>query len=477
MAASPRSSQFLSRRLFVRMLTYTPAACVLLPSIARAEESPSNTKWMRVRSVVELKGDVRLRDSKAVMRGATKTVPIESTSTLDYEENFRACPESFQGPFAYRHILEAKAENRINQKPVDVALRSDTQGIVSWMDGANFWTNSPDQPITANERDLLKGTIASAFVDEVLPKKAVRVGESWSLSDEVVRRLFQLEQVTEQSIKITLGDADPEKAQLEISGRVTGASAEVPTELQVQGKIQADRKAGYVSWMALNIHEKREIGEAEPGFDVEARVRLLRAPLEKPTASDTLVSAAARMSDVSMAKLLHFESKHNGFAFMAESDWRVLHDSPDQLVMRYVKNNTVIAQCNVRRLTSLEPGLQTTLEAYQQMIGRSLSESLRQILEGHESVTDAGLRMIKITAAGEAETVPVRWISILLSDDQGQRASMTFTFDESMESRFGNAEVQIAGGFRFIGAPSAGSPSNEAASATKVGSAAADTKR
>ena len=46
-----------------------------------------------------------------------------------------------------------------------------------------------------------------------------------------------------------------------------------------------------MTWLAANFHERREIGHAEPGFDVTARLRVAITP---QTAADALSDAALR---------------------------------------------------------------------------------------------------------------------------------------------------------------------------------------
>ncbi len=449
MNLDPKKTFPFSRRVLLGVAGAS-ALIHLLPSTCAAQNEPDNPEasWMRVRSIVELKGEVRLRDEKAVMKGAMKTAPIESMTTLDYEENAISVEEGFRGAFGYRNILEAKFDSRINKQPVTASLRSECKNVLLGFDGMSSWIASADAPLTANERDLVRGTLGSSFFDEMLPKKAIRVGDTWDLASESVRRIFLLDSVLTTSLKLSLVEADQDKAHIDLSGKVEGVASDVSTELQIRGKIQADRKLGLVTWVAMNVEETREIGEAEPGFKVQSRIRILRAPQENPVATESLASASSRVKP-DMTRLLQFSSSHNGFEFLADSDWKVLQDNADQMVLRYVKNNTVIAQCNIKRLASLEAGRQTTLEGFQEIVSRSLSESFKQFIESSEGVTETGLRMLRTLAYGEAQGVPVQWISVLLSDDHGHRATLTFTMDQSMENRFQNADVGLTSGFQL----------------------------
>ena len=79
-----------------------------------------------------------------------------------------------------------------------------------------------------------------------------------------------------------------ERAHLGLKGDVQAGFRDVPTRMQIEGKGLMDRAGGYVSWLAVQVLETRDIGEAEPGFEVTAQIRVLRAPIESMTSGREL---------------------------------------------------------------------------------------------------------------------------------------------------------------------------------------------
>lgn len=416
-----------------------------------SQENPSaSAKWTRVKTVIELKGEVHIPDPKSVVPGAFKTAPVESASTLEYEENYLVSTEPLQGLVSYQNIVEGTVENRINKQAIDLKLRPECSNVVRYLEGERLVTNCVDHSLRLNERDLIEGPMASMFVDQLLPGKSVRLGDAWTPEREVLRQIFQLDSISDTSLKVKLVEATQEKGQLELQGDIHGETHQVKTKLTIQGKAQVDRTLGLITWVALSIDEDREIGKGEPGFKIAARIRMLRSDLEEPTAKESLATLASRAADIDSAKWLEYRLERGGFLFTADENWRVISDSFEQSVMRFVKKDKAIAQCNLKHLPSMEAGHQLTLEAFQMEVRESLGEGFVEFLDSSERKTRSGLRLLQVTSSGSVQGVTVQWINCHFSDDTGKRASISFALDASLQDAFGGAEQPIIDGVELI---------------------------
>ena len=72
-------------------------------------------------------------------------------------------------------------------------------------------------------------------------------------------------------------------------------------------------------------------------------------------------------------------------------------------------------------LVALEPGAQWTLEAFQADVRRTLGEQLSDLIEADERLTASGLRVLRVTARGAVQGVPIQWVVLHFSDDTGRR--------------------------------------------------------
>jgi hypothetical protein len=147
--------------------------------------------------------------------------------------------------------------------------------------------------------------------------------------------------------------------------------------------------------------------------------------------------------------LVELSSREVGFRALMDRRWRMMRDVPGSAMMRMIDNDRSIAQCNVRPLARLPEGKQWTLEAFQQDVARTIGNRLSTLVEADRRVSDAGLRVLRVTAHGEVEGVPIQWVMLHFSDDSGRRLLATFTMDVQSVEKFAGADVQLANSLQF----------------------------
>ena len=446
----------------------------LLPSdlLAATAKTGSEEPWTRVRSIVELSGEVHLKDEMAVMKGATKTATVQSTSTVDYEEQVASTAGKGDGLVSFLRVHEAKIESRINKVAIVDQLRPECRNMARVTYEGEVYTNSIQEPLLPKERDMVDGAISSSFVDELLPLASVQIGQSWEPSKDTLCRVFHLDAVHTSTVRVRLVDADETTGKLEFQGKMEAAVQGVGTSLVVEGKGQVDRKRGLMTWLAVKFDEHREIGESKPGFKITAKVRLLRAPNESPTDPLGLESVPNEYVTSDQIRYLRFQSKLGGFQFLASDRWHVIKDSPNQTVLRLVERNQSMCQANISSLPDFEAGRQMTLEGFQVEVKRALGAQFGESIEGTERLSATGLRLLRCVSIGEVNGVGIYWIHTLLSDDAGRRQTVTFTMDRGLAETFAGNDEQIINSFRFQARPlTSPSPTLPQAGAGQVESA------
>jgi hypothetical protein len=240
-------------------------------------------------------------------------------------------------------------------------------------------------------------------------------------------------------------------ARIEFRGQVDGSVDGVPTVIRTVGKLTFDRILGTCSWLAMGVHETREIGKAEPGFDVSAVIKMLRRPLDKPIALPQKPRPLAISAPIPEDRLyVDLRSDELGFAALMDRRWRMMNDVPGAAMIRMIDRDRSIAQCDLRPLVSLEPGAQWTLEALQEDVRRTLGEQLEQFVEADQRVSDSAIRVLRVTAQGAVEGVPIQWVIMHFSDDSGRRLLATFTMEGEHVDEFAGSDIQLANSLRMI---------------------------
>jgi len=421
----------------------------------------------------ESRGQIERKNGKQLI---ARTAPVRSTSTLDYDEQYIL--EDAQGDSCLQYFHEAKTEVNVDGHVTKTELRESCREIVKHSVASGMVSVAPSQPMFAAERDLVEGSLTTMHLDALLTDQQVSIGDKWNVDSEAAAKLLNLDAIHEGKITVCLVELDKEKAQLTIEGEVSGSVRNVATEMVIDGKGTLDRRGGYVSWLALQTEETREIGEAEPGFKITATIRVLRAPIEVMTHGRTLQEALQDIPSWESAGMLQFQSDHGFYRFLADRRWTTYRDNGEEATLRFIVGNRRVAQCNIANLVDFEPGRQLSMAGFQSDLREVTSRAGHEILEASERLSSTKHRLLRVVVSGSVDGVPVRWIYYHVSNDTGRRLSMTFVFDETSLETFAEQDQQLASTIELLTWPSKLNPAElkEGTSAVDAESAKATGK-
>jgi hypothetical protein len=450
----------ISRRTWIRNIL-SAAAIFQMPrrSLGQEKSTSAMPSAFRVRSIIELNGEVHLKAQNAPSTtkdgkpAIARRAPVESKSTLDYDQQYilGETDESIRG---YLFFHEAHSEITVDRHTTQTVLRDNCKEIVKLSTGRGIHPAALSSPLFAAERELVNGAVDSMYLDQLLTEKEVAIADKWNVDRVSAARLLHLDAILDGDLTVCLIETDDEKAHLEISGKLQATAKDVGTQMEIKGKALMDRKGGYISWLAMQIDETREIGEAEPGFKVVASIRVLRAPIESMSSGRSLAQVWAEAPSPESAEMLQFQSDLGFYRFLADCRWSTYRDNGEEATLRYVVNNRRVAQCNITNLVDSQPGDHLSLEGYQADLERVASRAGREILEATEQLTASKHRMLRITMTGSVDGIPLRWIHYHISNDMGRRLALVFTTDESSLDVFANQDAQIIDSMELLEWPS-----------------------
>ncbi|QDS91183.1 hypothetical protein EC9_54030 [Rosistilla ulvae] len=422
----------------------------------------------RVRMTVGVKGNAKVPKTNLSV-DATRQLPVTADSVIDYEERlFRDSHGLAQA--AQRYYYEATTKGQVQTNDVKSGLRSEARHAVLHVDQTRSVVYASQTQFTVDELELLKVPVNSLAIDRLLPNKKVEVDGSWAVEEDVLATLFDMDAVQKSDVNATLASFDDATAKIQLLGSISASVDGVPTSIQLRGKLTYDRKQQTVTWLALAVHEDRELGKAKPGFDVAAQIRVIRQPLAKPNAIDSSASIDLATKPSEDKLLIDIRSPQGGFSVFCDRNWHLINANDRFAQLRMIDNDRVISQCDVRTMPELKAGHQLTLEAFQDDIQRTLGDRFGEFLEAEEKVTSGELRLLRVVAQGSVEKIPVQWIYLHLSNDDGRRSAAIFTLADEQMEQFGGGDHQFAEGFRFIAIDkSAADPAKQVADAKSVG--------
>ncbi|MEO1992715.1 MAG: hypothetical protein ABGW78_12325 [Pirellulales bacterium] len=383
-----------------------------------------------------------------------------------------------------REYSDAYAVIAIDNQSKDIKLPEDARLITVTKVG-NSAAHYLDQGfLSREENDLLDIPFDSILLDALLPKDAVHIGESWTLAPGDSAGLLTIDVIESGQLKVTLEEVMDGLARMSLRGRLEGAVDGVSTEIAVEGHFETNTVASdsttaaisnnsspqylldqHIHAVTCTIQEQRQSSHVAPGFEVDAKIKVLRTPLTLPTTQRDLSSqtgnhATIEISDTSSHRRqgngrpdrLWFRSLDGQFDLLYDARWRIVERSSDTLVMRLVDQGALVAQCSITTLPHTSASDTPTMQEVKRDLKRSLQEQFEGFEETSERMLD-GLSVIRIASIGTADSLPFRWVHYVLADTFGGRMSVAFMMEESMTRRFGSSDEELIHNLRLLRGP------------------------
>jgi hypothetical protein len=444
------------RRTFFRQGLLAAAALAAGPSLKAAEQPGSlrlqpalDQRLFRVRAELEVKGNVNLAKNSLTSKQRDRQLPLQANSLVDFEERVRR-----SGPLATaaeRYYYEAESQATIGGADQKAQLRDNIARVLVHSQEGRSVIYAEDEYLTHQEIDLLRLPANSLAIDELLPRTALAVGGSYEIPPESLRRLLDLDGIQEAEVSGELTGADAERAQLQLKGKVLGSVEGVATTIDLAAKLSFDRRRHATTWLAMAMRERRDIGKAEPGFEVAATLKMIRQPLEKPHA----IRQPIKLPPTPPAErlLIDLTSRQAHWGTLMDRRWRIVSDTPGLTTLRMIDSDRSIAQCDVRLLAPFKSGEQLTLQALRGDVHESLGKQFGEFLQAEQGVNSSDLRILSLSASGAVQGIPMHWIFVHCSDDSGRRLLATFSLEAEKVNDFAGADVQFAGAVHFRARP------------------------
>ena len=416
--------------------------------------TPTSRDLVRVRVELEAKGNVNVPKNSLVSRKSSMKLPIQTEALFDYEERYRRPTGADRNGFVTaveRYYHEAESRSQLNQTEMSQDLRESVRETIVRRDRLPEVIYGVEDFFQRDELELLRVPVSSVAANELLPAEKVTVGSKYNPSADVMNSVLNLSSVEATDVEAEVVSITDQAAKIQFRGKVDGSVDGVPTVIRVIAKLTFDRTVGTTTWLAMALHETREIGKAEPGFDIAATVKMIRKPLQTTIALPVKPPALDLTGPIPEDRLyVTLQSEQLGLTAVMDRRWRMMRDVPGAAMMRMIENDRSIGQCDFRTLTPLQDGEQWTLQAFQSDVQNILGEQLDEFVEADEQVSQSGMRVLRVVANGAVEGVPIRWVLLHLSDGAGGRVLATFTMEGQNIDAFAGSDMQLAGTLRFM---------------------------
>ncbi len=433
--------------------------------LATGSETP---EIREIQGTVLVHGDLKLNpDGKEVRR-----MPLDVHGEVQYDERALSTP----APRGLRHYTTGNSQVVVGKTTFTSNLRDQHRLIGVGATDGDFEPYSLQGPLNRDELEILHSACNTLVLHDLLPASEIAIDERWKISETTLARWLNIEVVHQSDIQGVLKAIETDIAILYFEGTLQGSSGGVATEIELKAKANFDRARQFLSWINLAYKENRTIGHAEPGYEALFKMKLV---IQAKGSESQLTEKA--LADVNWRTApfteLEFRPAKAPFKVQIGRHWRVVTDDEQTTIIRLVDRGELIAQGDISMLAKLPAGKSLPLEEFQQEVENALGDNFGQFAEASQSVTEQGVRLLRVAAVGTTNELSIQWNYYHLSNHQGQQAAMVFTCESDLLERLQDQDQAIAQSFQFTPVSSGAEKTSADSSAARATRPTNDSKR
>ena len=188
-----------------------------------------------VNILLEVSGDILMKSGSSEKPDRQE---LGLTYRRDYDERTLQIPTATEKTLrGVRYYREASATGRKGSMAPNPALGPESRLVAVEIVGGKETLFSPKGPFNMDELELVTAVGESLALDQLLPGKPVKIGESWKISDDTMALLLALEEITSNSVQMVLNEVTPEFARFELAGQVEGRTLRGGQPDQPEGQV------------------------------------------------------------------------------------------------------------------------------------------------------------------------------------------------------------------------------------------------
>jgi hypothetical protein len=329
-------------------------------------------------------------------------------------------------------------------------LSSELQTIVCTLDRNKVSLFSPHGSLRGEQLLLIEDIPGNTLtIDRLLPNAEVAIGESWKISDTILRSFLSVDAVLASNVEAVLTAVADNMAMVELVGDVSGVYLGAATEMSIRAKFQFDLSTQRINWLGAMIAENRSIGHVGPGVELVAKLQVKISPIDKPQALTDAVMTMTSTRPTAPVLQLKYDGGKGPWRFSHDRSWYVYQDDPQTTVLRKLVNGELIAQCNVADMGTVDLRTMTTPEKFQQDLIAGLGKNFGKIAAAGTYDDKRGCKIYKVLLDGMVDDLSLRWIYHLITDREGKQSIVVFVVEAAMLDQFANADDVLLDTYRM----------------------------
>ena len=356
-------------------------------------------------------------------------------------------PEHLQ---SVRYYDIARAEIQVGDQTTKPTLDLNRRQIVCDVHNNKVLLFSSIGPLKDNQLLLIEDLPAnSLLLDQLLPDKPVKIGDTWTLPEGVIAPLLSLDAIETQELKAVLTSVKDDIALVEINGDVEGAYLGAGSAMNIRMMYQFDLLMRRIVWLGLVITESRSLGNVGPAVDLIAKLTLKIQPDIEPVQlkKDRVIIIPG---DIEKHLSLMYDSQDKGaWRFLHGRDWYIIFDEPNSTKMRLMLKGELISQCDIVQMPKADSASPAQLTDFQRDLKNELKDSFGKFLDATEGKTGKGYRELRVVISNDSQEMPLVWIYYLLTKIDGTQVILAFVVRQDMLEEFNEADRTIVSSFEI----------------------------
>ncbi len=380
-----------------------------------------------------------------------RVLPLDVRASLDYDQRISA--SNTLSPQAIRYFDKALATIKAGKGQTATELAASKRLVLARINRTKNGTHqfqiaAIGNTLSQQEYELLKNPGDPLSFAGLFDRRDIAIGDQWEPDKDQIADLLAVNRVISSTVSLMLKSVDSGVAKIYITGTAKAESDDANTDMNVKGIALLDIEKQLVTSLRMTIDEQRRAGQVAPGFEGTIKIDSRLAA----TASNTKVGKE-RLAELHQGKKVRFlfqlDRKDREFTLLHDSRWRIIASDDEAVVMRYLEDGQLIAQCNVVQLPTRPADRPLTLPLFQEEIRKITADSQARIVAADQLTTPAGLETLRVVVDGMESEIEFKWLYYHVAAADGRRVTFVFTHEKDAADYFQSADQTLVNSIEF----------------------------
>jgi hypothetical protein len=413
-------------------------------------ETPKAGDCLQVEVAMKLTGEMRVtRDGK------TLPLKMEATAAHVFPERILVAGPNGLIQKAARVYETARATITTGKEHSERTLRPERRLVVAQQAKGQVLVYCPTGPFTHQELELTSEHFDTLTLAGLLPGKAVEVGDTWKVSNEVAQALCSFEGLTNQELVCKLEEVKEKKGRVTVTGTASGIDLGAVVQLTIQTVYQFDLDAKRITNLEWKQKDERGQGPASPATTVEITTNLKRTVIDRPASlSDVaLVSVPDGLEPPAGVTLLsyHHEGKP-GFDLTYSRDWQMVGQTREKAVLRLMDRGDFVAQATITPWDRAKEGEHMTPQAFREAMAKTPGWEQGDVVQEGEIPAENGRWIYRVSAPGLMDGIKVVQTFFLIAGPGGEQIVVAITMTPAQAEKLGTRDLALINGLTILSA-------------------------